>query len=261
MDVLFMTLDSLRYDVAMEAFAKGMLPNFKSLFPEGWQQCHSPGSFTFAAHQAFFAGFLPTPADDPKQERLFAAQFMGSETTTKNTLVFETPDIVTGFEAKGYKTLCIGGVGFFNKQTALGTVLPSYFRESFWEPRFGVTEKRSAEWQFSKAAQLLEENAGDPLFLFINVSAMHQPNWFYLHEQKTADSRESQAAALQYVDSQLPRLINALKKKRDTFCIICSDHGTAYGEDQYSGHRLGHSTVWDVPLATCIIKKETANER
>lgn len=260
MDVLFITLDSLRYDVAAEAFDKGMLPNFKALFPGGWQKCHSPGSFTFAAHQAFFAGFLPTPADHPKQERLFAAQFMGSETTTENTLVFETADIVTGFEEKGYKTVCIGGVGFFNKQTALGTVLPSYFGESFWETRFGVAEKQSTAWQFSKAAELIEEYAAQPLFLFINVSAVHQPNWFYLQEEKTGDSKESHAAALQYVDSQLPILTNALTKKRDTFCMVCSDHGTAYGEDQYSGHRLGHPTVWEVPMATCILKKEIANE-
>lgn len=260
MDVLFITLDSLRYDVAQETFDTGMLPNFNTLFPGGWQKCHSPGSFTFAAHQAFFAGFLPTPANHPKQERLFAAQFMGSETTTENTLVFETADIVTGFEEKGYKTLCIGGVGFFNKQTALGTILPSYFRESFWEPRFGVTEKNSAAFQFSKAVELIEENAAQPLFLFINVSAIHQPNWFYLHEEKTADSKESHAAALQYVDSQLPLVVHALKKKRDTFCIVCSDHGTAYGEDQYSGHRIGHPTIWEVPLATCIIRKEIKND-
>lgn len=260
MDVLFITLDSLRYDVAREAFDKGMLPNFKRLFPDGWQKCHSPGSFTFAAHQAFFAGFLPTPASHPKQERLFAAQFAGSETISENTLVVESADIVKGFEEIGYNTLCIGGVGFFNKQTALGSVLPSYFRESFWEHRFGVTEKQSTKWQFSKAAQLIEEHNRQPLFLFINVSAIHQPNWFYLHEEKTSDSKESHAAALQYVDSQLPLLTNALKKKRDTFCIVCSDHGTAYGEDQYSGHRIGHPTVWEVPLATGIIKKEIANE-
>jgi hypothetical protein len=261
MDVLFITLDSLRYDVAADAFDRGLLPNFKTLFPEGWQKCHSPGSFTFAAHQAFFAGFLPAPAANPKQERLFAAQFMGSETTTTNTLVFETADIVTGFAEKGYKTACIGGVGFFNKQTALGNVLPSYFQESFWEPRFGVTEKNSTAFQFSKAVELIEEHIEQALFLFINVSAIHQPNWFYLHEQKTNDNKDSHAAALHYVDSQLPLLANAFKKKRDTFCIICSDHGTAYGEDDYSGHRIGHPTVWDVPLATCIIKKENQNDR
>lgn len=258
MDILFITLDSLRYDVAMDAFANGLLPNCKQYFPEGWQKCHSPGSFTYAAHQAFFAGFLPTPVTPEKTERLFAAQFTGSETTTKNTLVFETADIVSGFSEKGFKTACIGGVGFFNKQTALGKVLPSLFQESFWETPFGVTEKQSAKFQFEKAKALINETKDQPLFLFINVSAIHQPNWFYLHHEKTTDTLASHRAALQYVDTQLPLLINAVKQKRDTFCIICSDHGTAYGEEGYSGHRIGHSTVWDVPMATFIIKKEKA---
>ena len=31
--------------------------------------------------------------------------------------------------------------------------------------------------------------------------------------------------------------------------VICSDHGTAYGEDGYTGHRLAHPVVWDVPYA------------
>ena len=258
MDILFITLDSLRYDVAEDTFNQNLLPNFRQYFPKGWQKCHSPGSFTYAAHQAFFAGFLPTPVADPKAERLVAAQFMGSETTTSRTLVFETPDIISGFAQNGFKTVCIGGVGFFNKQTALGNVLPSLFMQSFWETSFGVTEKQSTAFQFMKAKQVIEETTDQPLFLFINVSAIHQPNWFYLQDEKTPDTKASHAAALQYVDAQMPILVNSLKLKRDTFCIICSDHGTAYGEDNYYGHRLGHSSVWDVPMATFIIKKEKA---
>ena len=28
-----------------------------------------------------------------------------------------------------------------------------------------------------------------------------------------------------------------------------TDHGTAYGEDGFHGHRLAHQVVWDVPYA------------
>ncbi len=58
MHVLFITLDSLRYDVAAELFSKGGTPNFQQYCASGWQQCHSPGNFTYAAHHAFFAGFF-----------------------------------------------------------------------------------------------------------------------------------------------------------------------------------------------------------
>jgi hypothetical protein len=255
MHILFVTLDSLRYDVAAGLFSEARTPNFQQVCATGWQKCHSPGNFTYAAHHAFFAGFLPTPAAFAKAPRLFAARFAGSETTGTNTQVFETADIVSGFAGLGFRTICIGGVGFFNKQTALGQVLPSLFSESYWQPSYGVTDRDSTRNQFAKAAELVTAAQQKQLFMFINVSAIHQPNYFYQPGAQT-DTLQSHGAALEYVDSQLPILLNAFRQKdRDTFCIFCSDHGTAYGEDNYYGHRVGHPTVWDVPMATFILKK------
>jgi hypothetical protein len=114
-DVLLLTLDTLRYDVAHELWITNRTPHFRELLPHGWEKRHSPGSFTYAAHAALFAGFFPTPATPGKHPRPFAVQFPGSETATEQTYTFDTPDIVTGFAQLGYHTLCIGGVGFFNK--------------------------------------------------------------------------------------------------------------------------------------------------
>src|SRR5579885_721127 len=105
MNVLFITLDSLRYDVACTLLQQGQTPNFQNYGVAAWQHCHTPGSFTYAAHHAFFAGFLPTPANNAKAPRLFAARFAGSETTGCHTQVFDTPDIVSGFAALGFKTV------------------------------------------------------------------------------------------------------------------------------------------------------------
>src|SRR6185295_16154226 len=139
-DVLLLTLDTLRYDVARDCLARGRTPCLARLLPGGaWEPRHSPGNFTYAAHQAFFAGFLPTPLTPGKHARLFALRFPGSETTVPETCVFDAPDIVTGFAQRGYHTLCIGGVGFFNRQTPLGRVMPDLFAESHWQPDFGVT--------------------------------------------------------------------------------------------------------------------------
>ncbi len=86
-DVLFVTLDTLRYDVACAALESGRTPNLAAVLPGGrWEERHSPGSFTYAAHQAFFAGFLPTPATPGAHPRLFAAAFAGSETTAADHL-------------------------------------------------------------------------------------------------------------------------------------------------------------------------------
>ncbi|MBW8683170.1 STM4013/SEN3800 family hydrolase [Chitinophaga rhizophila] len=257
MNILFITLDSLRYDAAASLLQENKTPNFQKYLPQGWQRCSSPGSFTYAAHHAFFAGFLPTPAIPEKMPRMFAARFAGSETTGEKTLVFDTADIVSGFAGMGFKTVCIGGVGFFNKQTALGTVLPSLFQDSYWDRSYGVTDPASTQHQFEKAAEVISGSDGRQLFLFINVSAIHQPNYFYHTTSHTTDTLDSHKAALEYVDSQLPILTAALEQlDKDTFCIICSDHGTAYGEDGYYGHRIGHPSVWDVPMASFILKKK-----
>src|SRR5262249_26450413 len=86
------------------------------------------------------------------------------------------------------------------------------------------------------------------MFLFVNLSALHQPNYFYL-PGATDDSLETHRAALHYVDRELPPLFEALARRGRGFGILSSDHGTAYGEDGYHGHRLAHPVVWDVPYA------------
>ena len=251
--ILFITLDALRYDVASQAFNKGLLANFSAILPaEGWEKRHTPGNFTFSAHQAFFAGFLPTPVDNARAPRLFATRFAGSETTTTATLVFDQADIVSGLKAKGFHTLCIGGVGFFNGQSALGQVLPGLFEQSFWQSSFGVTDRNSACNQFSFAASKIREfGVHGKTFLFINISAIHQPNYHYLRVAGPDDLSTHEAALLD-VDKNLPLLLDAYKDVGPVFGIICSDHGTAYGEDGFRGHRLNHPTVLNVPYMEFI---------
>jgi hypothetical protein len=252
-DLLFVTLDTLRFDVAQNCFQKGQLPNLSHWFPHGWEERHTPGSFTYAAHHAFFAGYLPTPANKPKAERRFAARFAGSESTGPGTFTFEEPDLVTALRGRGYHTICIGGVGFFNQQTALSRVLPGLFDEAHWSPAMGVTDRASTANQFTLAARRLAEiDQAKRIFLFINISAIHQPNKFYL-EGQAEDTVESQAAALRYVDSQWPILHQAIDRRGSCFAIVCSDHGTLYGEQGWTGHRLAHPHVWTVPYAECRV--------
>jgi len=253
-NIAFLVLDSLRYDVAETEFLAKNTPNLKGVFPQGWEKRHSPGSFTYAAHSAFFAGFLPTPSDSAASpERLFAAEFIGSETIGEGTYCFPESNVVTALQREGYHTTCIGGVGFFNKQNALSNVFPSFFCESYWSPEMGVIGKDSTEKQFALAQQRVESLAeSENFFLYINISAIHQPNCHYLNLPK--DTLESHAAALHYVDKCLPPLIQTLRD-RETFLIMCSDHGTLYGEKGFTGHRVGHEAVYTVPYAEQLLKK------
>ncbi|MGW6741248.1 STM4013/SEN3800 family hydrolase [Streptomyces sp. NPDC055025] len=252
-DLLLVTLDTLRFDVAEELAAAGRIPHLARHLPGGrWEKRHAPGSFTYASHQAIFAGFLPTPAVPGSHPRLFAARFGGSETTAGRTFVFDTPDLVSGLAAAGYHTVCVGGVGFFNRRGALGSVLPGLFQESHWEPEFGVASPASFEAQIARAEKSVAGLDRDRrLFLFVNVAALHQPNWFHLPgaTREAGDSRATHAAALEYVDRHIGRLFAAASSRRRCFTIVCSDHGTTYGDDGWTGHRLGHEAVWTVPYA------------
>jgi len=151
--------------------------------------------------------------------------------------------------------VCIGGTGFFNKQNPLGNVLPGLFDQSHWDQSLGVSDARSTENQVRLAVKLLE---GVPperrVFLFINVSALHQPNCIFL-EGSTRDSLESHAAALVYVDSQLPPLFAAMRRRAPVLAIVCSDHGTAYGEDGFVGHRAAHEVIWTVPYTEVLLNQ------
>ena len=252
-DILLVTLDTLRYDVAAELAAEGRIPNLARRLPGGrWERRHAPGSFTYASHQAIFAGFLPTPAAPGPHARLFAARFAGSETTAGRTFVYDTPDLVSGLAKEGYRTVCVGGVGFFNRRAPLGSVLPGLFQESHWTPEFGVTSATSFESQVTRAEQVVRELPHEQrLFLFVNVAALHQPNWFHTPgaTREDGDTRATHAAALEYVDRHIGRLFAAASSRRRCLAIVCSDHGTAYGDDGYTGHRIGHESVWTVPYA------------
>jgi hypothetical protein len=252
-DILFVTLDTLRYDAAQQAWQAGRL---KTLAPYlgagGWQKRHSPGSFTYAAHHAFFAGFLPTPLGPGPHPRLFAAEFAGSETISEDTFAFGESNLPEALAARGYHTICIGGTGFFNLQNELSRVLPGLFNESHWRPDLGVACRESAANQVAEAIQATILAGQRRIFLFINIAAIHQPNWFYGADHGP-DTLATHTAALVAVDAALSPLFHHLKKRAPTFAIVCSDHGDAYGEDGYSGHRLGHEVVWTVPYADFML--------
>lgn len=250
-DILLVSLESLRFDAACLA----QTPWLKSWLP-AWEARHSPASFTYAAHQAFFSGFLPTPARPGRHPRLFASRFAGSQTTHPQSWVFEQATLPEALAARGYATICIGGTAFFNRQNALGSVLPGLFQQAFWQPNMGVRSKDSARIQVGKALKAMHELApGQRLFLFLNLSATHAPTHIYLPGARH-ESIQTQAAALEYAEPYLVELLTAFGRRGRFLAIFCGDHGEALGEEGYWGHRLGHASVWTVPYAEALIERE-----
>ena len=244
-NILFLCLDSLRYDVAVIQQKAGKTPVLAE-FGE-WRKCHAPGNFTYPSHQAMFAGFFPVDADikNMKQrETLFFSEDIGmGRKAPPGAYTFRGATFVQGLEREGYETYCIGGLSFFDKRTDIGKVMPSYFKHSFWNPSFGCKVKDSIVNQMNCAINIVEKMyPGRLIMMYINISALHYPVSLYLEgEQK--DSIEGQGAALRYVDMELGRLFHAFQKKGDTFVICCSDHGTCYGEDGCMYHGFNHPIV------------------
>jgi hypothetical protein len=254
-DVVWITLDTLRCDVAEAAQQAGELPQFSAHLPP-FERRYTSGSFTFAAHQAFLAGFLPTPMSPGPHPRPFALQFPGSETIGAETLCFGPPQsarsIPEGFALNGYRTLCVGGTGFFNPATPLGSVLPGLFAHACWRPEFGVTALDSTDQQVAFLLKEFASHPDQPWFVLLNVSALHQPNCGYV-AGATVDSVDTQRAALRYVDAALAPLWTMLAQRNAALVQVFADHGTCYGEDGHVGHRVAHPVVMQVPYTEALL--------
>lgn len=250
-DILFVCLDTLRYDVAFEAQEAGETPHINQYGK--WGKCHASGNFTYPSHHAMFAGFLPLSMECKSmfdQERLFTPKNVGVGTifkVPKNTYILEEPTIMESLAKVGYHTLCIGGVGFFSKRSEIGKVFPRMFMESHWTPAFGCPVKESMEHQIKMLRERVAKQPKDKrIFAYVNLSAIHYPNAYYLDGAKE-DNKETHKAALKYVDSHMPELLEIFKKRGKTFVIFCSDHGSCYGEDGVQFHGLNHEIVNTVP--------------
>ncbi len=247
-DILFICLDTLRYDVAVQEEAAGRTPVLNQYGP--WQKCQAPGNFTYPSHHAMFAGFLPCRYDAKNvadRELLFFPQSIGlGKKPPEGAYGFSGSTIMEGLAKEGYETWCVGGVAFFDKRSDIGRVFPGYFQKSWWNPSFGCPVKDSTKNQVDFILKKLSD-AEKRIFLYLNVDAIHYPNYFYL-EGASNDSVSSHAAALRYVDGELGRLFEGWKAERGgAFVICCSDHGTCYGEDGCQFHGINHPVVNTIP--------------
>lgn len=254
-NILLVTLDSLRYDVARAAHVAGATPNLSALLPpEGWQARHTSGSFTYPAHHAIFAGFLPKPAQPGTPDsRLFECRPPEGKVVRPTTYVIDGDNVIRGLADVGYQTVCIGGVDYFAGQTPLGSVFPSMFAESHWSTLFSNTEPDSTRHQVDQALTVIDQKDEQLLMMFVNVSATHVPHHHYLPTPDGTDGFASQFAALSYADEHLGRLLTALPATGSWLVVICADHGDAFGDDGYHGHVNAHPAVMTVPYVEALV--------
>ncbi len=264
---LLLTYDSCRYDVLVSAKTP-VLDSYSVI-----RCAEAPANFTYASHQAFFVGILPTtreyiPYYNRFRKQLLALGGVGEGQVTKTALKKTTSDwnLVQGLANEGYQTVGAGAMTWFRQES-----LAAGFRKFLFT---GTDADRQIDF-------LLETiDTERPFFGFINFGETHAPytfrgnpepckedvrarrmNWPPVEQGPVGVENESfkcQVAAAEFLDSRLPRLFDALPGK--TIVVVTSDHGDCFGEDGYWGHGVNHRRVFEVPLAIFRLDRQPMGE-
>jgi hypothetical protein len=252
--ILFVTLDSCRYDAFVEARA----PNLKSLSP--LCRAQAPSHFTYGSHAAFFMGFTPgdatrrEPYVNPKYGKIFRMEGGGASGLAPPHLSLSGRNIIDGMKNSGYRTIGTGAVNWFNPAQPTGRVLSVDF-DSFAYAQ-GPKLKTQLEWIDKQMAQT---PVGTPSFVFLNVAETHVPYYFdgapwdgaynpgtsFGENNDAAECRRRQIACVEWCDQVLEPL---LARFENDSVIVCADHGDCWGEDGLWEHGVSHEKTLEVPL-------------
>jgi hypothetical protein len=253
--VLFITLDSCRYDSFIEARA----PNLKAVGP--LHRSMAPGNFTFSSHASMFMGFTPGVADrvepyvNPKYAKIFKMVGGGFPGKGHEYATLEGRNIIDGMKRRGYTTFGTGGVGWFNPASDTGQVLTADFHQ-FYFPGNSHSLERQVAWASDR---LIANEPGKPVFLFMNVGETHVPYYYDgapwdptwnpcvpFSETNDADEcRRRQLGCIEYVDRMLAPVLTAFA---NSTILVCADHGDCWGENGLWEHGIHHEKVLEVPL-------------
>jgi hypothetical protein len=251
---LLLTLDSCRYDVLRDAHTP-VLDSYVEMVP-----AQTPASYTYAAHQSFFAGILPNATESVPYYNRFTRQLLALMHTGEllhdkaYKVVSSAGNFVTGMREQGYQTVGAGAMNWFRQVALTG-----------WFEKFAFTNTNAGA-QVDFLVQEIDPRL--PFFGFINFGETHDPFEYagktnrapfavqaremsWPPRQEGPVGRDAapywhQVEAAEFLDRQLPRLFDALPP--DTIVIVCGDHGEALGEDGYWGHGVNHPKVFEVPM-------------
>lgn len=250
--VLFVTLDSCRFDTFRDASA----PNMKAVAP--FYKAQAPGHFTYGSHASMFVGF--TPSVPGKRQAYIDSKFgklflVGNVGYRGDTAAFSLTgrSIAEGFNRRDYRTIGTGATHWFDPATEIGQLLMADFHRFYY-----------AENVFSLHSQLRFLAAEirvtkEPIFAFLNVGETHVPYYFegapwspddypcipYQTEDRSEECRMRQTACLEFVDTEIAPLLQMFQHAT---ILLCADHGDCWGEDGLWEHGVSHEATLTVPL-------------
>jgi hypothetical protein len=256
--VLFITLDSCRYDT----LASARVPNIRSVGT--LHKAEAPSYFTYGSHSAMFAGFTPglarlqQPILNPKFGKLF--KLVGAGFPGKGTEAYELDGrtIVEGFTRLGFKTIGTGAVGWFNPDVPTGRHLSEHFERYFYP---GNSYSLNRQLDFIECE--LKAAGSSDVFVFLNVGETHVPYYFdgaawdpddnpcvpFQKINRSAECRERQQRCCEFADGMLRNLLAAFSQST---ILVCGDHGDCWGEDGLWEHGVSHRCTRTVPLVVRV---------
>jgi hypothetical protein len=163
--VLFITLDSCRYDT----FISADIPNLRavgSVF-----RAMAPGNYTYSSHAAMFMGFTPGGAQSPESfvNPMIGKTFSGPG---KHHFILDGENIVDGLKRRGYFCIGSGALFWFDPSRPTGRALTRDFHDFYFPGDVCFLEKQ-LDWLNQKL-----RNIDSPVFLFLNIGETHFPYYF-----------------------------------------------------------------------------------
>ena len=221
--VLFLTLDSCRFDTFDSAF----VPNMREI--GRLHKAQAPSYFTFGSHAAMFAGFTPgvaasaAPLFNPKVAKMFKVGGAASAGKGGEGFILDGENIVEGFKIRGYTTLGSGAVTWFDPETSAARMLVRQFDEFFY-PGDTWSLGRQLAWIDDR----LNRYVPSPIFLFLNIGETHVPYYFegarwnvddspcipFQTVDRSAECRRRQSACLEFVDRMIGELLGRFSRRR-----------------------------------------------
>ena len=250
--ILFITLDSCRYDTFLAADA----PNLKALGE--LHRAMAPANFTYGSHAAMFVGFTPgvaaraEPFINPRFGKILKIGGAGSASKGTEFMTLAGRNIIDGLKRQGYLALGSGAVGWFDPATETGRHLTQDFDDFYFAGNTWSLNKQ-LDWL---AARLDPER---PVLAFLNLGETHVPYYFdgapwspdynpcvpFSDKNDADEARRRQRACLEFVDGRLAPLLQAFSAGTT---LVCADHGDCWGEDGLWEHGISHEKVLAVPL-------------
>jgi arylsulfatase A-like enzyme len=246
MNQIFLTLDSLRYDVFKEANTP-FLDTFQT------SKAYTHATYTLPAHESFFVGKLPhsfdkgifdTCARSNRKTQKQQWRLLNPESDGPAHHKLQGKNIIDGFNKKGYKTIGTGAVSWFDvRKPAHLKVVDDFQKFQF----FG--QYTFADQQISFVRKEIA-NANKPYFAFINFGETHHsfrisPNDTATDYGNTSKCYTAQMRCAHFLDNKIKELLTGLKNVE---VIFCADHGECMGENGFWGHSFHHEKVLEVPI-------------